>query len=243
MRNQAQELDRPGPVLRNWCSWFGRHEDGHARPQRVLPIALHHYARCPPTRTPHARGRGRVSAFGRRGPPRTAAWKSSGAASSGPIRQRMRQFTAPSVSTGTASICSQWTTFMAVSIRDEVSAVGVAVQLPLQRIVPSPFYRLYHNRPRRKNPEATTPSAVSASAKEAQTVVDPEVVTAHGPKAARDTAPSITRFDFLSIGRGTAGVTSTGMVALSRRAVAGGCDAVSPPYRRLPRPHGYRRRH
>jgi hypothetical protein len=40
---------------------------------------------------------------------------------------------------------------------------------------------------RKKNPEATTPSAVSASNKEALTVVDPEVVTACDPKAARDT--------------------------------------------------------
>ncbi len=38
-----------------------------------------------------------------------------------------------------------------------------------------------------KNPEATTPSTVSASAKEAQTVVDPEVVTAHDSRAVRDT--------------------------------------------------------
>jgi hypothetical protein len=38
--------------------------------------------------------------------------------------------------------------------------------------------RLYHNYLRKKNPEATTPSAELASAKEAQTVVDPEVMTA-----------------------------------------------------------------
>jgi hypothetical protein len=37
--------------------------------------------------------------------------------------------------------------------------------------------------PRNKNPEATTPSAICASAKEAQIVVDPEAVTAQSPKA------------------------------------------------------------
>ena len=55
------------------------------------------------------------------------------------------------------------------------------------RLAITHYAALYHRRRRIKNPEATTPSAVSASAKEAQTVVDPEVVTAQSPKAPRDT--------------------------------------------------------
>ncbi len=50
-----------------------------------------------------------------------------------------------------------------------------------------------------KNPEATTPSTVSASNKEAQTVVDPEVVTAQRPESRARHPPSITCCRFLSI--------------------------------------------
>ena len=54
--------------------------------------------------------------------------------------------------------------------------------------------------PRNKNPEATTPSAIWASAKEAQTVVDPEAVTAQEPEGPARHSLSITWFRFLSMG-------------------------------------------
>ena len=64
-------------------------------------------------------------------------------------------------------------------------------------VIPTERLQLYHNRLRRKNPEATTPSAESASAKEAQTVVDPEVVTVRKPESPRTTHPFYSMASFL----------------------------------------------
>ena len=50
------------------------------------------------------------------------------------------------------------------------------------------FYKnpLYHNSARKKNPEAATPSVVTASAKEAETVANLEVMSAYNPKVAHN---------------------------------------------------------
>jgi hypothetical protein len=91
--------------------------------------------------------------------------------------------------------------------------VGVTVKLPPQYILflhysTISFFSfldspLYHKGQRNKNPEATAPSAVSASAKEAQTAVYPEVVIACLPEGRTRHTTSITLYRFLSSGGGS----------------------------------------
>ena len=147
-------------MLRNWCNWFGRHIDRVAPLDRVLAVAFH--------RDPAAFEDEYLMLVGVRVLGRMSAGRNSncrmeklGAASSGPIRQRMRQFAAPSVSTGAASNLLATDDFHG------------SIPSPRPNTLDSHDDPVYHIRPRRKNPEATTPSAVWASAKEDQPPLTP----------------------------------------------------------------------
>ena len=97
------------------CGTDGADSVGRTRPYRVQRNArgpLRQPRRPPRARTVRAHGHGHVSGCGHPDATTKKRIEKLGAASFGPIRQHIRQFSAPSASTGAALICSQWTIFI-----------------------------------------------------------------------------------------------------------------------------------